>query len=198
MSRFPAEPKQIKQRIKRYQQELAKEKRAGGIRDGSGKRYLLGPLYLLLDDVDGALASYAWFRKTFPDDIGEPFQYLCWAYALYRSGDNQDAARKLAQTWFRNPYLISRLLGIEQPRLDIWHTSNWEMPEYVADGPNELFYLWDDEAIAWARDVYQQEWFKKVRAQYLEIRDRLTDEPVGPERSRLVEEMFRMRTLEGI
>ena len=198
MSRLPAEPKKIKQRIRRYQRELAKEQRAGGIHDGSGKRYLLGPLYLLLDDVDGALASYTWFQKTFPDDMGEPFQYLCWTYALYRSGDSQSATRKLAQTWFQNPYLIARLLGMGQPTLDMWHGSNWEQPAYVTEGAAELLDLWDDEALAWAKDVYQQAWFGQIRARYLEIKRRLKDEPVGPQRSRLVDEMFRLKTLEGI
>lgn len=34
MSRLPAEPQKIKQRLQRYQRELDKEKRVGGIRDG--------------------------------------------------------------------------------------------------------------------------------------------------------------------
>ena len=198
MSQMPEDPKRIKQRISRYQRELDKEKRAGGIRDGAGKRYLLGPLYLLLDDVDGALASYTWFQRTFPDDMGEPFHYLCWALALYRSGEIQKAAHKLAQTWFRNPYLIARLLDIEQPTLEIWHGSNWEEPAYVAEGPAELFDLWDEEAVAWARSVYQQGWFEQMRVKYLEIKRRLKDEPVGPQRSRLVSEMFRLKRLEDI
>ena len=43
-----------------------------------------------------------------------------------------------------------------------------------------------------------QEWFEQARARYLEIRKRLMDEPVGPERSRLVDEMYRISALEGI
>ena len=85
-----------------------------------------------------------------------------------------------------------------QPTLDMWHGSNWEQPAYVAEGPAELLDLWDDEAVAWAKDVYQQAWFGQIRARYLEIKRRLKDEPVGPQRSRLVDEMFRLKTLEGI
>jgi hypothetical protein len=71
-----------------------------------GARYLLGPLYLLQGDLKGTLRSFAWFAKTFPDDIGEPGQYLCWTLALYRSGSPEKAADKLLQTALRTlgPY----------------------------------------------------------------------------------------------
>ncbi len=199
MSQFPTEPKKIKERIRRYERALTNEKRKyGGYHDGSGKRYLLGPLYMLLDDVDGALKSFAWFDKEFPDDMGEPFQYLCWSLALYRSGDQKQAAAKLAQTWFKNPYLVFQLLGMDQKRLDIRHGSNWKEPEYVAYGPTELLELWDEEAVQWAKDVFQQAWFSRLRARYIEIKRRLMTEPVGPERSRLVRELYAMMEIEGV
>jgi hypothetical protein len=153
---------------------------------------------MLLGDVKGALKSFAWFDKEFPNDIGEPFQYLCWSLALYRSGDHQQAAAKLAQSWFKNPYLVVRLLGLDEERLDIRHGSNWEEPEYVTHGPAELLELWDADAVQWAEDVYDQEWFGRLRAQYVEINQRLMSEPVGPERSRLVRELYAMMELEGI
>ena len=153
---------------------------------------------MLLDDVDGALKSFAWFDKEFPDDMGEPFQYLCWSLALYRSGDQKQAAAKLAQTWFKNPYLVFQLLGMDQERLDIRHGSNWEEPEYAAHGPTELLELWDEEAVQWAKDVFQQAWFSRLRARYIEIKRRLMTEPVGPERSRLVSELYEMMEIEGV
>ena len=83
MSTFPKDPKQIKARINRYQNALQNEqKRFGDIDDSAGKRYLLGPLYLLAGDIDGALAHFKWFEKTFPDDVGEPMQSLCWTLAI--------------------------------------------------------------------------------------------------------------------
>ena len=139
-----------------------------------------------------------WFTRTFPDDIGEPFQYLCWTLALYRSGDRKNAARKLAQTWFKNPYLVLRLLGTEQQKIDFWHSSNWEQPEYLEAGPSELLDLWNEDALAWAKEVYEEAWFKQVRATYLEMQRRLTNEPVGPERSRLVSEIYWLMALEGV
>ncbi len=47
-------------------------------------------------------------------------------------------------------------------------------------------------------DVFHQEWFGRLRAQYVEINRRLMSEPVGPERSRLVRELFSLMELEGV
>ncbi len=54
---FPTDPKRIRERIRRYERALKRELETGYGGDGYRKRYLLGPLYMLMDDVDGALAS---------------------------------------------------------------------------------------------------------------------------------------------
>jgi hypothetical protein len=87
MSTFPKNRKTIKDRITRYKRALSNEQRKfGAIDDGAGKRYLLGPLYLLAGDVKGALTHYRWFAKTCPDDSGEPIHSLCWTLAFSRVG----------------------------------------------------------------------------------------------------------------
>ena len=71
MYNLPTEPRKIKERIRRYERAFAKElQEFDMISDGSGKRYLLGSLYLFLNDVEGAYNSYEWFEKTFPDERG--------------------------------------------------------------------------------------------------------------------------------
>ena len=76
MYNLPTEPRKIKERIRRYERAFAKElQQIDMISDGSGKRYLLAPLYLMLNDVEGAYKFFEWFEKTFPDDVGEPLQY---------------------------------------------------------------------------------------------------------------------------
>mgnify|MGYP000903937585 CR=1 FL=1 len=73
MTRLPDDPIKIRGLIKRYEGALKQERRKYGfIRDGTGKRYLLGPLYMLLGDDAGAIKSFKWFDATFPDDIEEP------------------------------------------------------------------------------------------------------------------------------
>ena len=99
---FPKTPKAIRDRIRRYERALEKELKEGYGGDGYGKRYLLGPLYMLLDDVEGALASYDWYEESYPDDGGDPYQYLTWALALYRAGLRHEAFNRLYQTILEN------------------------------------------------------------------------------------------------
>ena len=71
--------KKIKARIRRYERSLRKEQAEYGfIDDGYGKRYLLGPLYLQIEDLLGALQSFRWFEQTFPDvrKIVDPLQQM--------------------------------------------------------------------------------------------------------------------------
>lgn len=194
MSLFPKEPKKIKERISRYERELRKEyEKFGDIGDGYGKRYLLGPLYLLLGDIAGALKSFEWYDENFPDDSGDPFQYLCWSLTLYKSGDLTGAEVKLRQTMLTNLYIFPELLGIKQERLDIWHSSNDEEPEYILEGPLELLALWDEPALLWAKKLYESPEFQKIRLRYIEIYHEILNVRPGPKRSQLVEEAVKLR-----
>ncbi len=199
MSLFPREPRKIRERIRRYERGLRKEvEQFGGIDDSYGKRYLLGPLYLLVGDVAGAVRSFEWFEQTFPNDAGEPFHSLCWTLALYRSGNVAKATQKLWHTMLSNLYLIPHLLGEEQPELDIWHSSNTETQDYVQYLAPELEALWDTSALQWARETYDRADFRQVRTRYIEIDHQLRDEHPGPRRSQLVKEAFTLRDWETI
>lgn len=188
MYTFPKTPKQIKARIRSYESALRKEKRAHGFYDDSyGKRYLLGPLYLLANDIEGALKNFTWFAGEFTDDIGEPFHHLCWTLALHRAGREKEAVQKLLHTMLSNLYLIPRLLDEVQEEHDMWHASTWGMKDYAGYMP-ELCGLWDDEAKAWARGLYHSEQFTKIRERYVAIYHQLKEERNMPVRKRLVEE----------
>ncbi len=146
---FPKSPKLIRQRIRTYERQLETELNTGHGSDGYGKRYLLGPLYLLVGDVDGALRSFEWYENAYPDDTGEPYQYLTWALALHKGGFERAACHKLYQTILENLYLVPYLLGKNPQRLDIWHGSNLAEIEYALDTPDALLDVWDDEACEW-------------------------------------------------
>ena len=116
--------KKIRSRLRRYERDLRKEKeRFGAYNDGAGRRYRIGPHYLLLGDNDGAVESFQWFDSEFPDDSGEPGHFLCWSLALHRAGNEIAAARKLRQTMLSNLYLLPHLLGSPVAELDIWHST---------------------------------------------------------------------------
>ena len=190
---FPTNPKRIRERIRRYERALKRELEEGYGGDGYGKRYLLGLLYMLMGDVDGALASFEWYETAYPDDSGEPYQYLTWALALFRGSRGQEAFNKLYQTMLENLYLVPFLLGRNPQPLDIWHGSNLEWIEYAVEVPQELLSLWDDVALRWAREVSEHPVVVEKVARYVDIHRELKSERRGSRRSALVHESFALK-----
>ncbi len=189
----PKDAKKIKERIRRYERALEQEKRRlGNYHDGSGKRFLLGPLYMILGDLEGALRSFAWFEAAFPDGTDEAPQLLCWSLALHRAGQEMKARRMLRRTMLANLYILPQLLGIEVRRHDMWHGSNTAEPSYLGWVPEEYWALWSDAERRWAGRLWQCGEFREARERYIELGHRLRFLPPGPERSRVVQEMSRL------
>ncbi len=187
------ENQKIRARLRSYERKLEKEKEKYGFyRDGAGKRYQVGPHYMLLGDNEGALAAFEWFEKEFPDDIGVPDHFLCWSLALHRAGNEIGAARKLRQTMFSNLYLVPHLLESPVDELDIWHGSNYAEPSYVEHVPEAYLQFWTEAEREWASGLYQSPGFRSVRERYIEISRLLATTRPGPERSRLVKEMHEL------
>ena len=194
MYELPTDPRKIRERIRRYQRKFRSEKAMHGmIGDGAGTRYLLGPLFLLMGDVEGAVESFRWYEGEFPDDSGEPGHHLCWALALHRAGDHEGAERKLRQTMLMNLYLIPALLGDEVDEIDMWHGCSDAEPWYVSEILSELLDLWEEEELDWVRDLYQSKAFHGVRARYIELHKQLKNLPPGPERTKQVTEASSLR-----
>jgi hypothetical protein len=193
MFSFPTDRKKIASTIRRYERLLRKEQEGtGAISDGFGKRYLVGILYLLLDDTPGAMKSFEWFERTFDDDGSEPFHSLSWTLALYRSGKIEDASRKLRHTMLLNLYIIPHLLGKPQSELQIWHASNWCQKSYLHEVPPGVLELWQPRELDWMQREYNSKEFWAARSRYIDIYARLNHEPVGPLRSQLVAEAGRL------
>ena len=193
MKELNQDTRRIRARLRSYERKLQTEKkRYGFYRDGAGKRYQVGPHYMLLADNAGALGAFRWFEKEFPDDVGEPGHHLCWSLALYRSGNEVGGARKLRQTMLSNLYLLPHLLGSPIDELDIWHGSSDAEPSYVECIPEAYFQLWTAEEREWAARLYHSPGFQSARARYVEISRLLDTTPPGPERSRLVEELYEL------
>ena len=185
------EPRKIRARIKRYERSLLNEKtRSGSIGDGAGKRYLLGPLYLLMDDVAGAVESFTWFEREFSDDGGEPGHRMCWALALWRSGETRAAELKLRQAMILNLYLLPRLLALPMDRLEMRHMSSDAEPWYVDELPSEYFTLWTRDELDWARTCYSGEEFSEIRSRYVELHLELAETSLMSKRKKLVRELF--------
>ena len=188
-----SDKQKIRSRLRSYERKLEKEKKEHGFyRDGAGRRYQVGPHYMLLDDNDGALAAFEWFEREFNDDIGKPDHSLCWSLALHRAGNEIGAARKLRQTMFSNLYLVPRLLGSPIAELDIWQGSSDAEPSYAEHIHEPYLRLWTEAEREWAARLYHSPGFTSVRERYIEIARALDTTPPGPARSRLVEEMYEL------
>lgn len=195
--KIPKRTETIKRRIEEYENYLKAEKRRYGCYDDSaGIRYLIGPYYMIAGDIEGALKHYKWFTRVFPDDIGEPGQYLSWTLALYKSGDMKKAYIKFLHTLFMNPYVIARIIGIDY-HLPFKPYSNIPTKEWADYIPVEIYNLWDEEAAAWLKESYNAEKTQSLLHKYNDIGKRLETEPVGPERSRLVREQSAMERIES-
>lgn len=189
--------KKYRRRVKRYEKRLDDElKMLGGIHDGGGVRYEIGPIYVLINDIPGALKAYHWFENTFQDDWGDPIHSLSWALALYRNGDFEKASNKLIQTMFKNVYLVEHLIGKKIKPYDIWHASNYEEPEYLEYVPAEYLEMWGKEEIEWAKNQFNSNLFQKLHNRYLQIYKALKTTKSGPERSALLDEMYKYHDLD--
>lgn len=187
MAQFPKDLKVLKNRIRSYEKSL--QGKADFIDDSYGKRYLLGPMYLLAGDVVGALKSFEWFQKTFPDDIGEPSQYLCWTLALLKNKLNEKAAEKLWETMFCNLYLIPFLIGEKVIKNEMRYGSNWEYPDYAEETPEDLIALWSDSEKAWAKEVFYSDQFANARLAYIHLSKKLENTEGPLARGKILEEM---------
>lgn len=65
---------------------------------------------------------------------------------------------------------------------------------YIQYAPPDVFTLWDEAALQWAKQTYGSPRFQEVRTRYIEIHRQLKSEPVGPKRRQLVDELVRLRT----
>ncbi|MGK5082979.1 hypothetical protein WDW37_06710 [Bdellovibrionota bacterium FG-1] len=182
MGFFPTDPKKLKTRIRSYERAL----RSPNNDDGYGKRYLVGPMYLLLGDTSGAVKYYEWFTVSYSDDGGEPYNELCWALALYLAGDLARANRRLRRALFSNLYLVPYVIGIDLPPYPIWHGCNFAEPEYAHTIPSELVALWTKDALAWAKECYTAPELQRDLAQYLDLETQIKDAPIGQQRTELL------------
>jgi hypothetical protein len=62
--------------------------------------------------------------------------------------------------------------------------------------PAEIYEMWDDDALAWGREMYDSQEFQMVRERYIEIQLALESEEPGPKRNQLVREMSELERMD--
>ena len=185
--------KKIKLTIARYRRALNKEwKDHHFISDGAGKRFMIGPLYLRIDDTKGAMAHYKWFEKMFSDDSGEPFHRMGWTLTLHRSGFDHGAERMLLIAMLTNLYLFPLLFDEKPESYECGFGSNWTELDYITGAPEWMLKLWSSEEIEWAKGMYYSDQAVKIRERYITIHQFLELERPGKKRSELVMEVSKL------
>jgi len=170
MFSFPDTEKKLRSRISSYKSALNKEKEEYGyISDDSGKRYLLFYFYFVLDDLNKSRAYFEWYKKEFPDDVGEPIQKLCWALGLHRMKNDDEAKNMLAELMLSNLYMIPSIIRLDVHKYDIWHSSNLEDIDYVEYIPAEVKESIKESEIQWIDTLYNSFEFCRIRKRYIEI-----------------------------
>ena len=194
---IPKEARLIRAKISRYERKLAEEKRGyGSYDDSAGRRYMLGPLYMVLGDEEGAQRSFEWFDAEFPDDGGESGQLLCRALLLHRLGREEAAGRTLRQVMFQNRFVVPRLLGESIAGLEL-EPEDDEWDQSVAEEvPAEFLQLWSEEERKWGKEQYRGQEYVTLRARYMELKRALEGERVGPRRKQLVDQLWSLRRAE--
>ena len=185
----PLQIGRIHNKITKIKRELAADKkRHGGYCDDSrGLRYLPPSLYLKLHDYKGAMRYFQWFAKNFDDDSGYPTFLFEWSITLYKSGRIADAESMVMSTFFSNTYLIDWFLGKEKRLSDIKEQSNWQSADLLDDFP----YSHRDPTLSdfsdWLTLFMLSEKYTRYSQEFLEIQQKLSDEPAGTRRSQLVD-----------
>jgi hypothetical protein len=196
MYHFPTDPKKIKQRIRRYERSLRKDDPVRGLRDGYGKRFLLGPRYLMLGNVQDTLDHYQWYQNKYPNEYGYAFNFLCWAITLHRHGDVEEAERKIINTMLSNIFFIPYLLGHAIPSLDSLEDRYYNELIEIESFPHEILNHITREETEWIKTLYNSLRITAIREKYIEIDNQLENLPRGKKRTKLCDELFKIRDLD--
>lgn len=162
------EQRMYRDRANRARRALFKEKeKFGSISDGSGKRYRVCVYFVLCGAPEKATEFLEWFEQEFADDAGEPVFFLYAALAHHRAGSPGKARRYLLDAMVSNIYLLPYLFSRPLPRQDMWHSSNWALPDYIEE-IEELLEEPTSQERQWLKAQYEDEVFTNMRNKYIE------------------------------
>ncbi|MBT8244744.1 MAG: hypothetical protein HKP48_07680 [Winogradskyella sp.] len=179
----------INNKIKKIKSELQADKRRWGgfYHDGGGLRYLPPELYLKLEDYTGALRYFNWFAKNFPDDIGYPIFLFEWTITLFKTKRIDLAEKKAIQTFASNTYIFDKFLQKESLQFEKSESSNWQSEQLVQHFKysKKLENLIDFGE--WLESFTKSEKFYDFANKFIYLRQKLENEPVGNNRSKIIE-----------
>lgn len=185
----------IKVKIDKYKKALSLDKKQWGgfYNDGQGIRYVIPALYIQMLDYKGGQKYFNWFDKNFPDDSCYPIFLFEWTFVLFKCNKLIEAEKKLHLTFFSNTYLLDKFLGKEFLDLDKNESSSWEfksLTEHFHYNKNEIEFI---DLAKWISEKLQTRMFLDKANRFVEIEQLLKTEPIGEKRTKLVEELSKLR-----
>lgn len=143
--------------------------------DNQGARYVIGPLYQLARDLEGALRAYKAYEENYPNESGDPHHLFCWGLALYDSDRQREAVAKWRRACFENVYIAPLLLDEDDPEGEIWLFSNLEWPEYADEYFALYSELWErnPDALECLRRLWHDPELREDLRHWLEVGRRL-------------------------
>ena len=185
----------VKATIVQFKRALAADKKywGGQYHDGQGIRYIIPEQFIKIIDYKGGLRYLNWFDKSFPDDSGYPIFLFEWTFILFKCDKLIGAEKKAYQTFFSNTYLFDKFLGKEPLLLDKNESSNWELQSLVDSFPYSSLDTEFIEFESWIEKVLSSRIFLDKATEFIEIERKLKTEPVGPKRTKLVNQVSKIK-----
>ena len=178
----------VRVKIKRIRSALAAERRKFGCYDDSrGMRYLPPGLFIKIGDFKGGLTYLRWFNKNFPDDAGFPDFLFEWTITLFKTKRIEQAEKKAIQTFVSNTYIFDKFLQKESLQFEKSESSNWQLEqliEYFEYNINQDYLI---DFGKWLESFTTSEKFYGFANRFIELRQKLENEPVGNTRTELIE-----------
>jgi len=155
--------------------------------DNQGVRWLLGEGYHRLDRLDVSVAAYE-------AALEEPGCCHSLALALHELG-KPERGLALVRAFAANRYVAPMLLGERWARIDAWHGSNMEEPEWAAEYVERQGDLW--RAAPGSRELLRRWWTAEPVRRWLDAIEQVMREmdglDPGDRRSMLVSRLHGMR-----
>ena len=143
-------------------------------RDNQGVRYLMGPIYHQMGNLDKAVDWYVLY-------LDDPHNLYNYGLALVQQNRLEAAARTLITGIFGNPYIPPMLLKNKLPESDWWHGSNLAEPQYAEDYVRGYHIWWEKEksALRFLRAIWDHPGVQRTLKDFIAIRRAINQTSTG-------------------
>jgi hypothetical protein len=184
----------VLKKIKKIKDGFKKEKQMFGfISNGSGSRYLIPGLLMKVMDLAAGKRYHTWFRKEFPDDIGEPYMYIQWLLLFYYRKEYESAILILKKLIHENIHAAPLILGKPLARINnFWYGSNCAEEGYISIEEIDNLSLVDAHFKEWLSEVYYKEEIQDMVKKFIDLRILLKETDGSAKRQEIIEKEYEL------